>query len=104
MEGTTFVTTEALRSTANEFNNAMIQVQNLTSNMVDKVNGLAAGFQGEAASAYISKFNALQDDIAKLAAMINEHVKDLNESADNFDRAENINIESANSLKGDIIV
>lgn len=104
MEGTTFVTTEALRSTANEFNNAMMQVQNLTSNMVDKVNGLAAGFQGEAASAYISKFNALQDDIAKLAAMINEHVRDLNDSADNFEKAERVNVENANSLKGDIIV
>ena len=104
MEGTTFVTTEALRSTATEFNNAMVQVQSLTANMVDKVNGLSASFQGDAASAFLSKFNGLQDDISKLAAMINEHVKDLNDSADNFDRAENRNIDSTNTLKGDIIV
>ena len=104
MEGTTFVTTEALRSTASEFNNAMVQIQNLTANMVDNVNGLAANFQGDAASTFLNKFNGFQDDISRLAAMVNEHVKDLNESADNFERAENKNIDSANALKGDVLV
>lgn len=104
MEGTTKVTTEVLRSTATEFNNAMVQIQNLTTTMVDQVNGLSAKFQGDAATAYINKFNMLQDDINKLAAMVNEHVKDLNESADNFDRAENINVESANALQGDVLI
>lgn len=104
MEGTTFVSTEALRSTASEFSGIMTQIQSTTSNMIDKVNSLSANFQGDAATAYINKFNMLQDDISKLTAMVNEHVKDLNESADNFDRAENKNVESANVLQGDVLI
>ena len=104
MEGTTLVTTELLRSTATEFGNTMTQIQSLTSNMVDSVHGLSANFQGDAATAYVNKFNMLQDDINRLAAMVNEHVKDLNESADNFERAENKNVESANALQGDILI
>ncbi len=104
MEGKILVTTEALRSTATEFQSAMTQVQNYTSLMVDQVNGLSAKFQGEAAQAYINKFNMLQDDITKLANMINEHVMDLNEMADMYERTEPRNVEMVQVLSGDILV
>ena len=104
MEGKILVTTEALRSTATEFQSAMTQVQNYTSLMVDQVNGLSAKFQGEAAQAYINKFNMLQDDITKLANMINEHVMDLNEMADMYERTEPRNVEKVQALSGDILV
>ena len=104
MEGKILVTTEALRSTATEFQSAMTQVQNYTSLMVDQVNGLNAKFQGEAAQAYINKFNMLQDDITKLANMINEHVMDLNEMADMYERTEPRNVEKVQALSGDILV
>ena len=104
MEGTILVTPEQLESTANEFNGIMVQVQNLANSMTDQVHGLSAKWQGEAATAYVNKFNQLNDDIAKLAAMINEHVSDLNEMAQVYRSAEQANAELSNSLAGDVIV
>lgn len=104
MEGQILVTPEQLESTANEFNSIMTQVQSLATNMTDQVNGLSAKWQGEASTAYVNKFNQLNDDIAKLAAMINEHVTDLNEMASLYRSTEQANEELGNCLAGDIIV
>ncbi len=104
MEGTILVTPEVLESTASEFNNVMIQLRNMTSTMVDQVNGLGAKYQGEAAQAYINRFNQLKDDIETLTSKVNEHVKNLNEMAKNYDTGERINIERADALPADIIV
>jgi WXG100 family type VII secretion target len=104
MEGQILVTPEQLESTANEFNSIMQQVQSLANNMTDQVTGLGSKWQGEASTAYINRFNQLNDDIAKLAGMINEHVTDLNEMASTYRSAEQANEELSNSLAGDIIV
>ena len=104
MEGTILVTPEVLESTASEFNNVMIQLRNMTSTMVDQVNGLGAKWQGEASQAYINRFNQLQDDIATLTSKVNEHVKDLNEMAERYRTGEQLNEERANTLAADIIV
>lgn len=104
MEGTILVTPEQLESTANEFSSVMTQVQSLANSMTDQVNGLSAKWQGEASTAYVNKFNQLNDDIAKLAGMINEHVTDLNEMASVYRTAEQANEELSNSLAGDVIV
>ena len=104
MEGTILVTPEQLESTANEFNSIMTQVQNLTNNMTDKINGMGAKWQGEASTAYINKFNQLQEDIDRLARMINEHVTDLNEMASLYRTTEQKNEDLGNSLASDILV
>ena len=104
MEGTILVTPEVLESTATEFNNVMIQLQSMTSTMVDQVNGLCAKWQGEASQAYINRFNQLQDDIATLTSKVNKHVKDLNEIAARDREKERIIVERANALPADIIV
>ena len=103
MEGRILVTTEALRSTASEFQSAMTQIQNYTTLMVDQANGLSGKFEGEAAQTYINKFNQLQDDITKLANMVNEHVTDLNEMAAVYDAGEQKNITSGQSLASDVM-
>ncbi len=104
MEGTILVTPEQLESTATEFNNVMSQVKSLTSSMTEQVNGLSAKWQGEASTAYVNKFNQLNDDIERMAAMINEHVNDLNQMASVYRNAEQANEELGNSLAGDILV
>lgn len=104
MEGKILVTTEALRATASEFQGAMTQIQNYTTLMLDQANGLSAKFQGEAAQTYINKFNMLEDDITKLANMVNEHVTDLNEMASVYEATENRNMDQAQALSGDILV
>ena len=104
MEGQILVTPEILVSTADEFNTIMGQVQGLASNMTDQVTGLSAKWQGEASTAYIEKFKQLNDDIAKLAGMINEHVTDLKDMAKVYADAEKANVELSNTLAGDILV
>lgn len=104
MQGTILVTPEQLESTATEFGNIMIQVQNLANNMTEQVVGMGTKWQGEASEAYIRKFGQLNDDIDKLAGMINEHVTDLNDMARVYRSAEQANQELSNSLAGDIIV
>lgn len=104
MEGTILVTPEQLESTASEFSSIMTQVQNLANSMTDQVTGLSAKWQGDASQAYVNKFNQLNDDIAKMANMINEHVTDLNEMANVYRTAEQANEELSNSLAGDVIL
>jgi len=104
MDGRIMVTTELLRSTATEFQNAMTQIQSITANMVSDANGLNAKWQGDAATAYIEKFKQLEDDIQKLANMVNEHVEDLNQMATNHENAETKNIDAPSALAGDILV
>lgn len=104
MDGRIMVTTELLRSTATEFEGAMAQISSITANMVDTANGLNAKWQGEAANAYINKFSMLQDDIQKLADMVNDHVVNLNQMATNHESAETKNEDAPTALAGDILV
>ncbi|OLR62751.1 hypothetical protein BHF69_08695 [Anaerostipes sp. 992a] len=105
MTGTIKVSTSKLRSTATSFSNTANQIKTLTSNMTSTVEGLSgAVWSGDAANAYKRKFKQLDDDIAKLVKMINEHATDLNEMAREYEAAENQNINASNSLSGDVIV
>ena len=104
MDGRILVTTELLRSTATEFENAMTQIQSITTMMVDTANGLNAKWQGDAATAYIEKFKMLEDDIQKLARMVNDHVTNLNQMATNDENTETKNIDAPSALAGDILV
>ena len=66
MNGTLKVTPEELISASNEFANCSSVIRGLTSQMVSEVNGLnGAIWSGEAATAYISKFKQLDDDIER---------------------------------------
>ena len=104
MEGTILVTPEELERTASEFNGIMNQAKTLASQMTDTVSSTSAKWQGDASDAYRAKFNQLNDDIARLAAMINEHVTDLNQMASVYRSKEQANMELGNSLAGDIVV
>lgn len=105
MNGTLKVSTNKLTSTASSFNSVGNQVKNLTAQMTSIVKSLSGQvWSGEAANAYIKKFNGLQDDINKMIKMINEHVTDLQEMAREYEAAENTNISAAGSLSSDVIV
>lgn len=98
------VSTAKLRSTANAFNSTGSQVRNITNQMMTLVNALnGSAWSGDAANAYKQKFSQLHDDINKMASMINEHVTDLNNIAQEFDRAESSNVNTSNALSGDVI-
>ena len=104
MNGTLKVTTSKLTSTASSFQSTGNQVKNLTTQMTTIVKSLSGQiWSGEAASAYIKKFDGMQDDISKIK-MINEHVTDLQEMAREYEAAENTNVSAANALSSDVIV
>ncbi|MBQ7203373.1 MAG: WXG100 family type VII secretion target [Eubacterium sp.] len=104
MTGTLRVTPEQLTATAGEFQNAASEVRTLTADMTNTVTGLSSIWEGEAATAYVAKFNGLQDDIERLIAMINEHVTDLNEMARVYSDAEKADLDEIATLSSDVIV
>lgn len=103
MDGIIKVDPQKLISTANEFDTTGGQVKNLTDQMLSIVDSLKPVWEGEAATTYNTKFHQLEDDMGRMYRMVTEHVKDLNEMAQQYINAENMNIETGNSLAGDVI-
>lgn len=103
MEGILKVDPQKLISTADEFNTTGGQVKGLTDQMITIIDSLKSVWEGEASSTYNTKFHQLQDDMDKMYRMIEEHVKDLNEMAQQYITAENTNIDTGSSLAGDVI-
>ena len=105
MLGTLKVEPDKLKSTAASFQATGNQIKSLTDQMTSVVEGLSANvWTGEAAATYIKKFQGLQDDIAKMIRMVNEHVTDLNEMASQYEQAEAEVIAKVNNLSSDVIV
>lgn len=99
------VTPEKLQSTASSFEGTGSTVQGLTQQMTSIVTGLSGQvWSGEAATAYVNKFNGLQDDMDRIYKMIQEHSTDLIEMAQQYISAESANADMANSLSSDVIV
>lgn len=104
MEGILRVTPEKLVQTSGEFATTGNQMKNLTSEMISQIQGMKGVWQGEAADAYGTKFNSLQTDMDKLYRMVQEHVKDLQEMASQYQMAETGNTEQGSGLNMNVIV
>lgn len=104
MDGILKVTPEQLEATSNEFSAKGTTISNLTSQMMQLVEGLGSIWEGEAATAYMGKFRQLDDDIQRMNRMIQEHVNDLNDMARVYRDAETANQDEIASLTGDVIV
>lgn len=104
MTGTLKVTPEKLISTSTEFKNHGSKIRNITSEMNSIVTGLSGIWEGEASTAYKNKFKELNDDIERMQKMINEHVNDLNQMAQNYKAAESANVTTGQGLAGNVIV
>ena len=103
MEGILKVTPEELQATAGEFGNKGNTIKGLTDQMMGMVKNLSSSWQGEASSAYLQKFQNLQTDIDKINRMIQEHVKDLNDMAEQYKQAETTNMEQSQALADNVI-
>ena len=104
MEGIIKVSPQLLTSTASGFGNQGTIINNLTTEMMNLITGLSATWEGDAATAYITKFRGLEDDIQKMIRMVQEHSQDLQEMAQIYAEADMANAEEANSLSADVIV
>lgn len=99
------VTPEKLQATASSFESSASSVNSLTQNMTSVVTSLSGQiWSGEAATAYVNKFNGLQDDMNRIYKMIKEHSDDLTTIAQQMIAAENANKDLANGLSSDVIV
>lgn len=103
MEGIIKVDPQTLMNTATEFSGTGSQVKGLTGEMMSKVTSLSRVWEGDASVAYINRFRELQDDMDRMFSMIQEHVKDLNDMAQQYITAENANVDLGSSLAGDVI-
>ncbi len=79
-------------------------MKNLTSEMMSQVQSLKGIWQGEASSTYGNRFNSLQADMDKLYRMVQEHVKDLQEMAAGYQRAEAASTQQGSGLHTNVIV
>ncbi|MGN0290469.1 MAG: WXG100 family type VII secretion target [Lachnospiraceae bacterium] len=99
------VTPAKLKSTATALQSTGSQVKSLTAQMTTLVSSLSGNvWSGDAATAYTKKFKKLDDDISKMKKMIDEHVKDLQTIASQYEKTENANKAAANALSSDVIV
>ncbi len=103
MQGQLKVTPEELRSTSTDFEGRGQKVSNLTQEMLSLVQGLSSAWEGEASSAYLKKFSELQQDITQINNKIKEHVTDLLQMAEQYEKAENANEEAAAALSSNLI-
>ena len=79
METILKVTPEKLLETADKFSQAESNIRSLTGEMTEIVNNFKSIWQGEAATSFANRFNALSDDMERMYAMIREHATDLTE-------------------------
>lgn len=98
------VNPQDLIDTADSFSGTGSELSSCTSEMMSLVTGLTSVWSGDAADSYISKFAALDDDIEKLLAMVNEHVIDLQEMAADYMNRESFNNDCISTLSTDVIV
>jgi Uncharacterized protein conserved in bacteria len=103
MQGTLLVTPEEMRSTADNLEGVQGQITSITQQMLEEARNLASIWEGDAATAYINKFNTLEDDMEKMRNMVREHVSDLRQMAGLYENAERANESEANSLPSDAI-
>lgn len=103
MDGILKVDPQNLMNTATEFNGIGSQIKGLTQEMMSIIKSMNSIWQGEAATAYSTKFNALQDDMDRMDRMIQEHVKDLNDMAQRYKQAEQKNTDESAPLQDAII-
>ncbi|MBQ5399169.1 MAG: WXG100 family type VII secretion target [Ruminococcus sp.] len=103
MTGTIKVSPQQLITTAEEFRTQSGEMTSITGEMLNQVASLSSSWEGDTATAYLTKFKSLETDISVLNRMINEHITDLKDMAEKYSSAENLNTQDATSLQSGII-
>ena len=104
MEAILRVSPEQLINTANEFSSIGNTVRTITASLLEKMTGFAGIYESAEATEYMAKARGLEDDIARLNGMIQEHVNDLNDMAQRYIQANSANAGAVGALQGDVIV
>ncbi|MBE6000781.1 MAG: WXG100 family type VII secretion target [Sarcina sp.] len=103
MEGQIKVTAQELLNASSDFEARNSSVNDITAQMLSLARNLSSQWEGEAATAYINKFNELEDDMQLISKKITEHVTDLQEMASIYENAEKLAQESGSGLNAQLI-
>ena len=98
------VSTQQLNTTASQFTSEATSLANLTGEMLTLVRGSTTAWTGEAATAFLNKFNGLEDDMTHLVNMVKEYAEDLTNIANVYEQADKANAEAAQSLSPDVVI
>ncbi len=90
MAATLKVNTTELQRVASEYNTISGQVGQITTEMLNMVKTLPTCWTGEAADTFISKANALEGDMMRVKALIQQHERELTDVAGVMDTGENV--------------
>ena len=96
-------TPDELRTASQNFANVGSEIGNITNQMSSLVQGLSSAYQGEAATAYITKFGQMSDDIQRMIRMVSEHSEDLQQMANTYAQAET-GVREGIDLADDVII
>lgn len=103
MTGNILVDPQKLIGAAEEFEGLGGEVNGITQEMLMLIESLSKIWEGEAHTAYLTKFNGLKNDMSRIHSMIKEHATDLQTMAQNYIKAEGVNVDNASSLNDEII-
>lgn len=91
-----------LRNEATNFDQHATEVQNITDKMLELVESTNQYWRGEARDRYNNQFQNLRYEMKLIYDMCHEYYTDLMEIAKNYETAEGISVDTANSLASDI--
>lgn len=98
------VSPDQLNSTASVFTSQASALASLTGEMLSLVRGSTSAWTGEAATAFVNKFNGLEDDMARLGNMVKEYADDLTNISSNYTTTEQANMDAIQALSSDVII
>ena len=93
-----------LTARVGDYDNTTKKLKSTTDKMVNSVASIGAGvWSGNARNTYTNKFRGLNDDISRMIKKLDkEIVQDLRTISSEYTKAENENVQKANSLPSDI--
>jgi len=103
MDGTLKVSPSQLNATAQSMSGYSTTCGQIASQMNSLAGKLASQWEGSAASAFIQKINAEEQDVQDCVQKINKRLQELQEMAQNYAQAESSNESTASSLATDVV-
>lgn len=103
LDNLTLTDASDLKTEASGFANSASDFNTITNQMLETVNdSLASGWEGEASTAYNTKFNNLRKEMDHIYKMCEEYSNDLIQIADRYIDVEGRNQEIANKLNDEL--
>lgn len=97
------VETSKLLSTASQFENSARVVNTTIDQMIQLVHNTTGQWAGQAADTYRRKFDRHDQDRRDIYNLITEHISDLRQIAQNYQRTEQTLANNANSLRSNVV-